>query len=156
MAFPDGAPWGAANPDATENCAGCHFDGEPFRDSKALTVTGLPETLAPDTIYEIMVQFENPGGMAAGFQMFAAADSQSPGSFTSDADNTETVGAAIRSTAPVEKEGPVCWTVRWRTPKAIESAIKIYVAASAANFDRSAFGDNIHFRSYRFDHKDGL
>lgn len=149
-AFPDGAPWGAANPEATQNCAACHFDGEPTRNSASLVIDGLPEYLSPDTLYDLVVRFDNPGGLAAGFQMFAGAGNQPAGTFTSDAVDTETVGAAIRSTAPMVKQGPVSWAVRWHTPASIDAVLNIYVAASSANDDQSPFGDNIHFRSYLY------
>ena len=39
-AFPEGAPWGAANPDAEGNCSSCHFDYDAIRDSPALILDG--------------------------------------------------------------------------------------------------------------------
>ena len=149
-AFPDGAPWGAADPDATENCGTCHFDGEPARDSKALAVSGLPENLSADTLYDLVVTFENPGGVAAGFQMIAWAGHSPAGQFTPQATDLETVGAAVRSTEPTRSDGPVSWAVRWRTPATIDSTVRIHVAATAANDDQSPLGDSIHFRSYEY------
>jgi hypothetical protein len=149
-AYPDGAPWGAANPDAEENCSSCHFDGEAQRDSPALSVEGLPGALSADTLYELLVTFDNPEGVAAGFQMIAGAGDETAGIFTSETDNTETAGSAIRSTAPVQNKGPVTWSLQWHTPKVIDTTITIYLAASAANSDQSALGDNIYFRHYQF------
>jgi len=147
-AFPDGAPWGAADPDAAENCATCHFDGETVRNSQALAVEGLPENLSPGTLYELVVTFQNPGGVAAGFQMIAWAGNHSAGTFASRATHTETVGTAIRSIAPTKKAGPVSWPVQWRTPPTIDTTVSIHVAAAAANDDQSPLGDRIHFRGY--------
>jgi len=149
-AFPDGAPWGAADPDAAENCATCHFDGETVRNSKALAVRGLPENLSSDTLYDLVVTFENPGGVAAGFQMIAWTENQSAGTFASQAADTETAGTAIRSTTVTKKDGAVSWAVQWRTPTTIDTTVNIYVAASAANDDQSPLGDSIHFRSYEY------
>ena len=42
-AFPDGAPWGAANPAAEQDCAACHFDNEPLLASDGLVIHGLPD-----------------------------------------------------------------------------------------------------------------
>ena len=150
QAFPDGAPWGAANPLAEENCSSCHFDGEAEHQSPALSVEGLPAAISADTLYELLVRFENPDGVVAGFQMIAGAGDDSAGQFSSETENTETAGSAIRSTVPVLTKGPVTWALQWHTPDVIETTITVYLAASAANDDRSAFGDNIHFRSYQF------
>ena len=149
-AFPDGAPWGSADPNAAENCATCHFDGETVRNSKALAVRGLPEKLLSGTLYDLVVTFENPGGVAAGFQMIAWAENQSAGTFVSQAADTETAGTAIRSTAPTKTIGSVSWAVQWRTSTTIDTTVNIYVAASAANDDQSPLGDSIHFRSYKY------
>jgi hypothetical protein len=80
--------------------------------------------------------------------MIAWSDNPDAGTFTSETDNTETLGSAIRSTSPVVKEGSVSWAVRWHTPENIAMSVTIYVAASAANHDQSPFGDRVHFRSY--------
>ena len=147
-AYPEGAPWGAADPNAEENCATCHFDSEAVHDSSALAVKGLPEELTPDKTYELTVTFENPEGVAAGFQLFAWMDNQDIGAFYSETENTETAGSAIRSTTPVVKKGTVSWAVQWRTPAKIDTAVTIYMAATSANHDQSPFGDRVHFRSF--------
>ena len=115
FAYPEGAPWGAADPNAEENCTTCHFDNEAVQNSSELTVEGLPDELAPDTTYELTVTFDNLEGVAAGFQLIAWGDDPNTGNFMSEADNTETVGSAIRSTSPIVKEGSVSWTLRWHT-----------------------------------------
>lgn len=150
LAFPDGAPWGAADPNAAENCATCHFDGEPVRNSKALSIEGLPERLSPDTLYELILRFENPDGAVAGFQILAWAGGQTAGTFASRAEHTEAVGAAIRSTAAVGNDGTVSWTVKWRTPHTVELPAVIHAAVLAANDDQSPLGDEVHFRSYEY------
>jgi predicted CxxxxCH...CXXCH cytochrome family protein len=149
-AYPEGAPWGAADPNAKENCTTCHFDNVAVQDSSALSVKGLPEKLVPDTTFELIVTFDNAEGVAAGFQLIAWSDSMDAGTFSSETDNTETLGSAIRSISPVVKEGSVVWAVRWHTPAAIEKSITIYVAATAANHDQSPLGDRVHFRSYTY------
>ena len=149
FAFPEGAPWGAANPNAAENCTTCHFDNEAVQDSSSLSIKGLPEELAPDTTYELVVTFDNPEGIAAGFQLIAWGDDPNTGTFESEADNTEAVGATIRSTSPIVKTGSVSWTLTWHTPATMDKSVTIYVAATAANHDQSPLGDRVHFRSYR-------
>lgn len=147
-AYPEGAPWGAADPNDVGSCATCHFDKDTVHGSSSLTIAGLTEKLTPNTSYDLVVTFVNPGGVAAGFQMIAWAENQDAGFFSSECEDTETVGSKIRSTAPTIKEGPVSWAVQWRTPPTKNTTIRIYLAAIAANHDQSPLGDRVHFRSY--------
>ncbi len=148
-AYPDGAPWGAANPAAEQNCASCHFDAEPIADSEALVVSGLPGKVAPGTSHELEIALSDPDTVVAGFQLIAQAADEQAGTFMSSDSNVEFIGAAIRSTAPVGNGNPAKWIVEWRVPEALESDVVLYVAASAANDDGSPLGDTIHFRTYR-------
>jgi hypothetical protein len=148
-AFPDGAPWGAANPAAEQNCASCHFDAAPVRDSESLVIIGLPLKPAPGANYELEIIFEDPETVVAGFQLIAQAGNQQAGTFFSTEAEVEFIGATVRSTAPIRSEGSISWAVEWRAPTVIVSPIVFYIAASAANYDESPFGDTIHFRSYR-------
>jgi hypothetical protein len=148
-AFPDGAPWGAANPAAEQNCASCHFDADPVRDSESLIIIGLPQQPEPGAIYELEIILSDPDTATAGFQLIAQAANQEGGTFASSVDGVEFIGAVIRSTVPIRSDGRVSWAVEWRAPTVIVSPIVFYVAASAANDDGSPFGDTIHFRSYR-------
>jgi len=147
-AFPDGAPWGAANPAAEQNCATCHFDADPVLDSEALIISGLPFMLAPGATYKLKIILEDPDSVTAGFQLIARAANHEAGTFFSSAAEVEFVGAVIRSTAPIRSDAGVSWEVEWRAPIAVMSPVVFYVAASAANDDGSPFGDTIHFRSY--------
>jgi len=148
-AIPDGAPWGAANPAAEQNCATCHFGADPVYDSAALVIDGLPANPAPGANYELEIIFKDPDIVIAGFQLFAQAGDQQAGTLVSSVADVEFIGAAIRSTAPLGSDTVVSWTIEWRAPDVITSPIVFYVAASAANDDGSPFGDTIHFRSYQ-------
>lgn len=86
--------------------------------------------------------------VVAGFQLIAVALGIDAGTFTSSDDNVETIGAAVRSTAPATGERRVSWQVVWHAPHKIPSTIIFYAAASAANDDGSPFGDTIHYRTY--------
>lgn len=147
-AFPDGAPWGAANPGAEQHCAACHFESEAVHESPALTLVGLPQNLEASVTYELSVAFNDPGIVIAGFQLIAVAPDENAGTFTSSAEDVEFIGASIRSTAPVETSGRAIWAIRWRTPTMLTDSIVLHVAASAANDDGSPFGDTIHYKSY--------
>lgn len=148
-AFPDGAPWGAANPAAEQHCATCHFGAEPVIESAALVMEGLPSSPAPGGRYKLTVSFDDPQTVVAGFQMFAQLAEQQAGTFISSDADVEFIGSAIRSTMPAGSDDGVSWTIEWRAPVDIDSPIVFYLAASAANDDGSPFGDTIHFRTYR-------
>ena len=149
-AYPEGAPWGAADPHAAENCNTCHFDNDPVHDSSALSIEGLPEKLTPDTIYDLVITFDNPDGVAAGFQLIAWAENEDAGSFAAKSENIEAAGSAMRSTAPTFEKGSVTWAVQWQTPAAMNATISIYLAATAANHDQSPLGDRVYFRSFSY------
>ena len=151
IAYPEGAPWGSANPAADEDCASCHFGADPVHASPALRVVGLPERLESGQSYELTVVFELTEGLGSGFQMIAWAEEQEPGEFEALQDNLESVGAAIRSTAPFADGTPAAWRLRWHTPVALPAEVHIHLAASAANLDQSPLGDTIHYRSYRLE-----
>ncbi len=147
-AFPDGAPWGAANPAAEQHCASCHFGADPVRDSVALVIEGLPPEPIPGATYALKIIFQDPDIVIAGFQLIAHAGHEQAGTFASSDANIEFIGAAVRSTAPTKDDEGVSWAVDWHAPGELALPIVFYVAASAANDDESPFGDTIHYRSY--------
>ena len=149
IAYPDGAPWGAANPAASESCASCHFGAEPVQASSALSISGLPAQPNPGELYELVIDFEDEEIVTAGFQLFADAGRHPAGSVVSSLPDVEFAGAAIRSTSPVKGPGRVSWPVRWRAPATVSAPIVFFAAAAAANDDGSPLGDTIHYRTYR-------
>lgn len=147
-AYPEGAPWGAANPDARESCGTCHYDYEPVRDSAALSIAGLPGEPVKGERYRLTIRFAPGEAAVAGFQLIAAApEGAAAGSLESDAAGIETAGAAARSSEAVAVDPDAAWEVTWRTPDELPGMITFYIAASAANDDLSPFGDRIHYRS---------
>ena len=148
-AFPDGAPWGAANPQAEQDCAACHFGTEPVLASDALVIHGLPGNFEAGVTYDLAITLEDPSIVIAGFQLIAQAAEQDVGTFTASAEDVEFIGWSIRSIAPLRMSGRAVWEFQWRAPEKIGGTIEFYVAASAANDDGSPFGDTIHFKSYQ-------
>lgn len=148
IAFPDGAPWGAADPGAEQHCAACHFDFDPKLESSSLSIRGLPKKLEPNTTYDLEIVFEDTADVVAGFQLLAQTANGRAGTFNTDVANVEFVGASVRSTAPQKAYGRVAWKMRWRTPVNFVSPITFYLAVSAVNDDGSPFGDTIHFKTY--------
>ena len=147
-AYPEGAPWGASDPDAAENCESCHFDYEPVLASHALSIAGLPDRAEPGKTYVLKVRFDEPGAVIAGFQMIAKAVEDAAGKFESTQPDIEYFGAAIRSTAPLTNEGVVEWELTWTAPNTDGGVVTVFLAAMRANDDGSPFGDQAHFRSF--------
>ena len=150
-AYPEGAPWGASNPDAEQNCASCHFDYDAVRGSAALTIEGLPERPEPGKRYALTIRFDDPAQEIAGFQMIAIADPGSAGRFVSTMPNIEYVGAAIRSTDPISNDSGAAWQLEWTAPDSAGAVITFFLAVTGSNDDGSPFGDQIHFRSFELE-----
>lgn len=141
FAYPDAAPWGAANPAAAESCASCHYDFEPVLESTALTLDGLPDRPRPGKSYALTIAFAPESAEASGFQLIATA-----GRLSAEAPDIESENNASRSTEVRTEDDPLTWQVDWQAPDALNEPIVFYLAASAANHDQSPFGDQIHYR----------
>lgn len=148
LAYPEGAPWGASDPDATESCESCHFDYASVRASDALEIEGLPDKAEPGRTYRLRVRFDVADAVIAGFQMLAKAGDDAAGAFESTQSDIEYLGAAIRSTAPSRNDGSIEWTLTWTAPDVAGTSVTLFLAAMQANDDGSPFGDQAHFRSY--------
>ncbi len=148
LAYPDGAPWGAANLDNSENCSSCHFESEPIRQSNAIVLKGFGDgnTVAPNTSHVVRIILNDPYAATAGFQLLASADSGDPGRFESDAADIEVIGEAARSIAPRTVVKDAAWSFTWHSPSPGNYPVTFTVAISAANDDGSPFGDRIHYR----------
>jgi hypothetical protein len=148
LAYPEGAPWGASDPDAAENCESCHFDYPPVRASHALTIEGLPGKAIPGETYRLKVRFSEAEAIIAGFQMIARVADDPAGEFESTQGKVEYVGAAIRSTEPLPAGRSFEWVMTWTAPDSPGATVTVFVAAMRANDDGSPFGDQAHFRSF--------
>ena len=149
-AYPEGAPWGAANPEAAESCSSCHHAYGPVHDSGALSIAGLPRTAVAGASYELRLRFAAEGAEVAGFQLLVAADGDA-GTLRSDDPAVESIGAASRSTVPSAAAEGACWTLHWRAPRDVGAVVTLYLAAAEANADQSPLGDRIHYKSFRLD-----
>ncbi len=146
-AYPEGAPWGAANPAAEQSCDSCHYDYDPVHDSDALRIDGLPAVARAGEEYELVVRFVHDEAASSGFQLITDGGEVSGGQFRVEADGLESIGAAARSTATRLRDEGFEWTLWWQAPAVTEQLI-LFVAASSANDDHSAFGDTIHYRRF--------
>jgi hypothetical protein len=149
-AYPDGAPWGAANPADEEHCASCHFEHAPVHESAAIEVSGLPSQLSPDESYALSIELLDDTAISAGFQLIVSAADENPGRISSSAADVEFIGTAIRSTAPLISDRKFAWALQWHTPSVINLPLTLFVAVASANDDGSPFGDTIHFRQVVF------
>ena len=147
--YPDGAPWGAANPAAHENCGSCHFGTDPVMESEHLSVEGLPAQVEEGRKYDFVLSLTDPEMAVGGFQFVIDTSTGESGTLNSTDGELEFAGSAIRSVEPRSSElGEVRWTFSWLAPRNVVDPIYVYAAASAANNDQSPFGDIIHYRSF--------
>ena len=150
-AYPEGAPWGTANPEAAENCTSCHFDSDAVTESPSLTLEGLPERVSTGQTYPLTLTLDAPESVVVGFQVIAVAEDEDAGRFESSHSDQEAVGTAVRSTS-VRRTQPAAWSFRWRAPQSPElTAVWLLVAATAGNDDGSPLGDVVHFRSFKLE-----
>ena len=153
FAYPEGAPWGAANPAAQESCASCHFDSDAVDPSAAISLIGLPQRPVAGETYPLELTVDAPMSVVAGFQMLAVSDNSEAGHFVFSDAALEAIGTAIRSTS-VQREQPATWSFQWQAPDdELQWPIVLLVAATAGNDDGSPLGDVVHFRSFELEPK---
>ena len=146
LAYPEGAPWGAANPSAAETCASCHFGYDAVSDSPRINIEGLPATAVPGESYPLLIRVDLPDAVTVGFQMIAVGDDDA-GAFTAEAMHVEYAAAAIRSTSPAAIDDETKWPLLWTAP-ATKKPVRFFLAVMASNDDGSPFGDTPHFRTF--------
>lgn len=147
FAYPEGAPWGSADPEADQNCASCHYDGEAVTESTRIDLVGaFPTVYNPGEIYEIDFSADVGNARAVGFLLAASA-----GEFISDTGDLEARGGEIRSTEPFVNDGVSApsWTVTWRAPETSEGPVEFMLAVNFSNGDASPFGDETHYRAFQ-------
>jgi hypothetical protein len=141
------------------SCTVCHAD-HPADDAEGeLSIIGLPEAYQPDTTYRLTVRLIRTGHERGGYQLSARyADGPMRGR---SAGALAVLDARSRVGHP-QRGGPEyahhsasgltpsvpdssCWSLSWRSPAAgSATAVSFNVAANAADFDDSEFGDHIY------------
>ncbi|MEM9619080.1 MAG: choice-of-anchor V domain-containing protein [Pseudomonadota bacterium] len=154
-AFPDGAPWGSADPSGAQNCASCHFDSEAVLSSDALFFLGsVPEKILAGEAYSFGVASLADINSVVGFLLAATCEGEPCGVFLPGESGQEVNGSQIRSTelqTPFSKGGAsgiASWIVQWRAPIDLTSPVDFHFAVNIANDDQSPLGDQIHYRSH--------
>lgn len=150
--YPEGAPWGAADPGAQEHCASCHWERTPQRHSAHITLDGLPTRVAAGGRYDLSVVIDDARMKNSGFQIIAVVEGQPAGTFfvaPGTHMETATIGTMLRSTQPQRALAKrVRWRFVWHAPTKLASSVIFFVAASAANDDGSPFGDTVHYQKF--------
>ncbi|MEL7313102.1 MAG: choice-of-anchor V domain-containing protein [Pseudomonadota bacterium] len=151
VSYPEGAPWGAADHQAADDCASCHWEREPITNSDAITLAGTAESTPASTVHSLTLSFQPDEMTVSGFQILAVNEYGLAGRFDTS-DNTIEVHddqSALRSTAVRRPdEANVEWKFQWVAPDVAGQTVRLLVAVSAANDDQSPFGDQIHYRSF--------
>ena len=143
LANPDGAPWGAAEPGAAQNCASCHFDQEPMNDSGYITFAGLGGGIEAARTYNLVLTFAKAKDATAGFMIMSSA-----GVFISaDDPDIEVNQKQVRSRSVKRNGNRAMWWVQWRAPDETNDEIIFYIAVNESNDDQSSLGDQIHFKT---------
>ncbi|GJL93050.1 choice-of-anchor V domain-containing protein [Hyphococcus sp.] len=142
-AYPNGAPWGSANPDAANSCNSCHFDGDVVMESDLISMTGWEPLVGPGDQFELRLMFKkSKTDTTVGMQVSANV-----GSFQGEQDGLETLGSQIRSTAAKGGSGWLVWRFKWTAPAKMDAPITFHIAVNESNDDLSALGDQIHLRT---------
>ena len=148
-AFPDGAPWEAAE---QEGCGQCHFDVPVVNDSSAVSIVGLPDRIVAGAVYRLTLELMADDMLRAGFLLSAKHGEEPGGRFTATDARTMTLNAQARSTqtgSVRSQSGKMLWTLEWTAPESIDRPIVLDVWTNSANDDNSPFGDATHHRIWR-------
>lgn len=143
FAFPDGAPWRSADPNAALNCTSCHFDGEAIKNSDQIYLSGVPASPKPNNDYLLGVLVTDARAEIAGYLLESSA-----GSFVPIVREQDPEPNAVRSLKPEQLVAyETEWRVVWTAPDEIPDRLVFLLAVNFADNDGSPFGDIIHFRT---------
>lgn len=145
---PSSPPTGMTGAPSEKTCsteAGCHSGGA-F--SGTVILSGVPDTVLPNTTYTLTLTASVDGASAGGFQLTCLDGSNSAcGTLTAGA-GTNLANANSRqyirqSSAKTYSGGSVSWTFTWKSPATlVGSSIRFYFASLAANGNGDTSGDN--------------
>lgn len=150
-AYPNGAPWGSADPKAAQNCSSCHFDSDPRLQSPVVRIVGdIPEAYSSGANYGFIVTVRAPEGAKVGFALKALSTGDQAGNWSPEGQELESSGNEVRSVKPKysTNDGFVFWGIRWTAPKAADDPVTFYLAVNISNDDDSPFGDEIHYFTF--------
>ncbi len=139
-------------PPSGNTCAssqgGCHSGGS---GTGMVTITGLPSTVTPNTVYPLTVTVERTNGIpqTAGLQMVAQQSNNSNAGILTNPGPFSTVQFSgnryyLEHTTPVTYTGDIAtFTVDWTAPPTSNGNITFYTAANLADQNGNNNGDAI-------------
>ncbi len=145
-AFPDGAPWGSADPEGAQSCASCHYAEDAVLNSDAILAGGgLPSEIERGKTYSLSLSLVHTDYATIGFLIAA-----SHGTFLSaNDDKIDVLDNMARSTKPKGAGNEtIYWPLDWVAPLDLNAGeiVTFNIAINASNDDASPFGDVIHYR----------
>ena len=156
-AYVDRPPPGHTGGFGEPTCASCHRGEAVDAPGGSLTL-GVPAVFAPGEEHVLEVRLTRPGMERAGFQLTARfaegeraglqAGELRPGSEavrTVSAHEVTYAGHSVGGAKAVA--GEALWRVRWVAPEAPVGPVVFHVAANAADFDDSEYGDFVYLAS---------
>ena len=171
--YADGPPLAHTGGFGEPTCLRCHADS-PGDSAARLTLDGAPANCAPARTYPLTLRLVRAGMARAGFQMSArftegTGAGRQAGAFSPLDDRVQVVAGltatpagdsarveyAQHSVAGTGLVAPdsAAWTLEWTAPERV-GAVALHVAANAANYDDSEFGDHIAVGAFRACHAD--
>ena len=154
--YGDGAPPGFSGGFREESCHACHFHETVNAAPGKLAIEGLPEKFTPGQRYTLTITLTREGMKRAGFQPAARFidDSTQAGTLmvgSSDARRVklENQGGVLyagqnKTGSQITDGGKMQWSVDWIAPVGGRRAVRINVAANAADGDERVDGDFIY------------
>ena len=152
MSHSDNPPNGKTGAPGDGLCTDCHSLGTGTQDG-SITVTGMPTTIQPSTMYVLTVTSSNPNGIAAeaGFQLtILNSSNQKAGAMTGPSSSSVVTPSAGREywehnpSVAYPGDNIVTWTVTWTSPVGPPgNAITAYVAGNVADGSDTDDGDLI-------------
>lgn len=142
-------------------CHNCHFSYDLNYEGGSLRVDGLSDTYLPGEEFGITVTVSSVDLEKGGFQMTARLENGDQAGWFAWADNDSTLMFTPMTGGDVEyiqhsetgtdadAEHEISWFFVWTAPYEPAGPVIFNIAANAANFDFSPFGDRIYVQEYK-------
>jgi hypothetical protein len=158
LAYKTGPPAGHTGGFGEPTCGACHADDVRNPRGGSLDVRGFPERFVPGKDYTIAVRVRGPGMGRGGYQLavrIADGDRAGVNAGTLEATDARSAVTTVDRTGVQYAQHLIAgvdplwtdsteWTLRWTAPAAGAGTVVLHVAANAANYDDSEYGDRIY------------
>jgi hypothetical protein len=145
---PDNPPPASTGAPSEKTCmqAKCHTQGTP---TGTVTISGLPEKIAPNTTYQITIKNNSTNGKGTGFQM-TCLDANNAACGTFSTATGVSIGVENGRSYPRNSKktqllnGAASWTFPWKSPATISNPkITFYYSSIFGNGDGKENNDGI-------------